>query len=70
MARENQGLQIFLISFIMLTIILGVTTFLFYKQAEEEGIAAAKAIRSVAPYAVGCIARLPRQIAKPIPCAR
>lgn len=35
MARENQGLQIALIIFVMLTIILGVTTFLFFRQAEE-----------------------------------
>ena len=30
MARENQGLQIALIIFVMLTIVLGVTTFIFY----------------------------------------
>lgn len=48
MARENQGLQIFLISFIMLTIILGVTTFLFYKQSQEQGIEAAKAVEEAA----------------------
>ena len=30
-ARENQGLQIALIIFVMLTIILSVTTFLFYR---------------------------------------
>lgn len=35
MARENQGLQIALIVFVMLTIILGVTTFLFFRQYEE-----------------------------------
>lgn len=35
MARENQGLQIALIVFVMLTIILGVTTFIFYRQYEE-----------------------------------
>jgi hypothetical protein len=29
-ARENQGLQIALIVFVMLTIILSVTTFIFY----------------------------------------
>ena len=32
MARENQGLQIALIIFVMLTIILGVTTYLFFRQ--------------------------------------
>jgi len=36
MARENQGLQIALIIFVMLTIILGVTTFLFFKQYQEK----------------------------------
>ena len=35
MARENQGLQIALIVFVMLTIVLGVTTFLFYRQYDE-----------------------------------
>lgn len=35
MARENQGLQIGLIIFVMLTIILGVTTYLFFRQYEE-----------------------------------
>ena len=30
MARENQGLQIALIIFVMLTIVLGVTTFIFF----------------------------------------
>jgi len=35
MARENQGLQIALIIFVMLTIVLGVTTFLFYRQYDE-----------------------------------
>ena len=32
MARENQGLQIALIVFVMFTIILGVTTFMFSKE--------------------------------------
>ncbi len=40
MARENQGLQIALIVFVMLTIILGVTTYLFYRQYEEADIKA------------------------------
>ena len=35
MARENQGLQIALIVFVMLTLILGVTTYLFFRQYEE-----------------------------------
>ena len=35
MARENQGLQIGLISCVMLTIILAVTTYLFYRQYDE-----------------------------------
>lgn len=38
MARENQGLQIALIIFVMLTIILGVTTYLFFRQYEEASI--------------------------------
>lgn len=40
MARENQGLQIALIVFVMLTIILGVTTYLFFRQYEEADIKA------------------------------
>jgi hypothetical protein len=40
MARENQGLQIALIIFVMLTIILGVTTYLFFRQYEEADIKA------------------------------
>jgi hypothetical protein len=35
MARENQGLQIALIIFVMLTIVLGVTTFIFFRQHDE-----------------------------------
>ena len=35
MARENQGLQIALIVFVMLTIVLGVTSYLFYRQYDE-----------------------------------
>jgi len=35
MARENQGLQIALIVFVMLTLILGVTTFVFYRQYDD-----------------------------------
>ncbi|MHB1036686.1 MAG: hypothetical protein ACYC35_07310 [Pirellulales bacterium] len=34
-SNENQGLQIALIIFVMLTIVLSVTTFLFYRQYEE-----------------------------------
>lgn len=36
MARENQGLQIALIVFVMLALILGVTTFVFYRQYDQE----------------------------------
>lgn len=43
MARENQGLQIALIIFVMLTIILGVTTFIFFRQYEEAAANAAEA---------------------------
>jgi hypothetical protein len=35
MARENQGLQIALIIFVMLTIVLGVTTFIFFRKYDE-----------------------------------
>ncbi len=34
-ARENQGLQIALIIFVMLTIVLSVTTFMFFRKLEE-----------------------------------
>ncbi len=34
--RENQGLQIALIIFVMLTVVLSVTTFLFFKKYDEE----------------------------------
>lgn len=40
MARENQGLQIALIIFVMLTIILAVTTYLFYRQYDEASLKA------------------------------
>ncbi|MBU4271447.1 MAG: hypothetical protein KKE86_00345 [Planctomycetes bacterium] len=40
MARENQGLQITLIVFVMLTIVLGVMTYLFYRRYEEAAIKA------------------------------
>lgn len=46
MARENQGLQIALIILVILVIMLGVTTFMFFKQAEEaekERVAATEA---------------------------
>jgi hypothetical protein len=45
MARENQGLQIALIIFVMLTIILGVTTYVFVRKwddATKEKVAAEK----------------------------
>ncbi len=35
MARENQGLQIALIIFVMLTVVLGVTTFIFFQKCDE-----------------------------------
>jgi hypothetical protein len=41
MARENQGLQIALIGFVLLTIILSVTTFIFFSQYKEVGKKAA-----------------------------
>ncbi|HVC93963.1 MAG TPA: hypothetical protein VND64_09750 [Pirellulales bacterium] len=37
-SSENQGLQIALIIFVMLTIILSVTTFVFFRQADEASI--------------------------------
>jgi len=43
MRGENQGLQIAVITFVMTTIFLSVTTFLFYRQAEEAEAAAATA---------------------------
>lgn len=38
MARENQGLQIGLIIFVMLTVVLGASTFWMYKQYDEASI--------------------------------
>ena len=35
MARETQGLQVLLIVFVMLSVVLGVTTFLYTKRADE-----------------------------------
>jgi len=35
MARENQGLQIALIAFVVLTILFSVMTFMFFRQAKE-----------------------------------
>ena len=40
MARENQGLQITLIVFVMFTLVLGVTTYLGFRQASEANIKA------------------------------
>ncbi|MBN2023501.1 MAG: hypothetical protein JW809_11995 [Pirellulales bacterium] len=40
MARENQGLQYALIAFVLLTIILGVTTFIFFRQYQQMTIKA------------------------------
>ena len=42
-ARENQGLQIALIVFVMLTIILSVTTFIFYNNYKDQSAAAVAA---------------------------
>lgn len=44
MARENQGLQIALIVTVMLTIILGVTTFIFYRQYDDANTKAKAAV--------------------------
>ena len=41
-ARENQGLQIALIIFVMLTMILAVTTYLFFHNLQEEQITSKK----------------------------
>ncbi len=46
MARENQGLQIALIIFVILTIMLGVTTFVFFKQGEDAEARAEQAEQS------------------------
>jgi len=43
MARENQGLQIALIIFVMLTIVLGITTFVFFRQYQDADLAANEA---------------------------
>jgi hypothetical protein len=43
MARENQGLHFALIIFVMLTIVLGVTTFMFFRNYEEAERKAAEA---------------------------
>lgn len=40
MARENQGLHIALIIFVALTLVLGVTTFMFFRKYEEASIKA------------------------------
>jgi hypothetical protein len=48
MARENQGLQIGLIVFVMLTILLGVTTYLFFRQYEEATAKAAASANDLA----------------------
>ena len=40
MARENQGLQVALILFVMTTVMLGVTTYLFYRSSQESNGAA------------------------------
>lgn len=43
MARENQGLQVALIVFVMLTILLGVTTYMFWSQSQRLAESAEKA---------------------------
>lgn len=48
MARENQGLQIGLIAFVILTIVFAVLTFMFFKQADERGMKAKAAEESEA----------------------
>ncbi len=40
MARENQGLQIALIIFVMLTVVLGVTTFAFSRKSDDAAVKA------------------------------
>ncbi len=40
MARENQGLHIILIVFVMLTIVLGVTSYVFYRRSDEAALRA------------------------------
>jgi hypothetical protein len=47
-SSENQGLQIALIIFVMLTIVLSVTTFVFFRQYEEADIRARKDHEDVA----------------------
>ncbi len=48
MARENQGLQIALIIFFMLTIVLSVTTFMFFNEYDQANKKAAKALDDAA----------------------
>jgi hypothetical protein len=43
MARQSQGLQVLLIVFVMLTVVLGVTTYLYSKRADEATKALASA---------------------------
>lgn len=40
MARENQGLQFALIAFVILTLLLGVSTFMFYQQSQDAAMRA------------------------------
>ena len=44
MARESQGLQVLLIVFVMLAVVLGVTTYLYNKRADEATKAAVAAV--------------------------
>ena len=50
MARESQGLQVLLIVFVMLTVVLGVSLYLYVKKADEatKAVAAAKRARQQA----------------------
>ena len=43
MARESQGLQVLLIVFVMLSVVLGVSLYLYVKKADEATKAAAAA---------------------------
>lgn len=42
--RENQGLQIALILFVMITVVLAVTTYIYYRRSEEKNKAAEQAL--------------------------
>ena len=50
MARESQGLQVLLIVFVMLSVVLGVTTYIYIKRADEatKAVVAANAAKQQA----------------------